>query len=321
MAEPAAAERGHGRQADRPRDIPRPGWRNVLRRTWSGMSEDHVSMIAAGVAFYWLLAVFPAIAAMISAWGMVLDPETIQRQIEQITAALPEDAARLVTEQARSVAEGAGGGIGIAAIGGLLLTLYAATRGVKSLIEGLNIIYGEEESRGFLTLNLIAFGLTLLLLVMLIAALGMIVVLPVVVDWLGLGSTFGTLASYLRWPLLAVVAVVGLAVVYRFGPSRTAPRWRWVGWGAVLATAVWVLGSVLFSVYVQNFGSYNETYGSIGAVVILLMWFWLTAFVVLMGAQLNAQMEHQTARDSTQGGHEPMGQRGARVADTVAERR
>ena len=246
MARPAAAERGRGRQADRPREIPKAGWRDVLMRTWSEMSDDHVSIIAAGVAFYWLLALFPAIAAMISAWGMVLDPETIEQQIEQISAALPEDAAGLITEQARAVAEESGG-VGIAAIGGLLLSLYAAMRGVKSLIEGLNIIYDEEESRGFFRLNLIALGLTLLLLLMVLAALGMIVVLPMIVGGLGLGSTVGTVASYLRWPLLAVVAIVALAVLYRFGPSRSAPRWRWVGWGAALATVVWVVGSILFS--------------------------------------------------------------------------
>ncbi|HUF55589.1 MAG TPA: YihY/virulence factor BrkB family protein [Thermohalobaculum sp.] len=316
MADRAAEETGRGRDAERPREIPKPGWRDVLIRTWNEMGRDHVSMIAAGVGFYGLLALFPAIAAIISLWGLVFDPAAIESQIEQASGALPEQAAAIVEEQARSVAAGAGG-VGLAAIGGLLLTLYSATKGVKSLIEGLNIIYDEEESRGFVRVNLVAFGLTLVLIVMMLAALGLIVVLPALLGVVGLGGTAETLIALLRVPLLALVAVLGLAILYRFAPSRASPRWRWISWGAVIATLLWVIGSIAFSVYVRNFGSYNETYGSIGAMIVLLMWFWLSAYIVLMGAELNSEIEHQTERDSTTGAWKPMGERGARAADTV----
>ena len=321
MADRAADETGRGRGAERPREIPKPGWRDILIRTWNEMSRDHVSMVAAGVAFYGLLALFPAIAAIVSIWGLMFDPAAIEGQIEQVSSALPEDAAAIVEEQAKSVAEGAGGSAGVAAIAGLLLTLYSATKGVKSLIEGLNIIYDEEEKRGFVRINLVAFGLTLALVVMMLAVLGLIVVLPVLLGGLGLGGTAQTLIGLLRWPLLALVAVIGLAVLYRFAPSRDAPRWRWITWGAVIATVLWVVGSIAFSIYVRNFGSYNETYGSIGAAIVLLMWFWLSAFIVLMGAELNSEIEHQVLVDTTTGPSRAMGERGAVKADTIGKPR
>ena len=317
MAGSASDETDRGRGADRPRDIPGPGWRDIAIRTWNEMSRDHVSMVAAGVAFYGLLALFPAIGAMISLWGLMFDPMAIEGQIEQVSAALPQQAADIIREQAKTVAEGAGTGVGLAAIAGLALALYSTSKGIKSLIEGLNIIYDEQESRGFIKLNLIAFGLTLLMIVMMVGVLGLIVVLPALLSGLGLGSTMQALVILLRWPLLALVAIVALALLYRFAPSRAQPRWRWVSWGAVVATVLWVVGSIAFSFYVRNFGSYNETYGSLGAVIVLLMWFWLSAFIVLMGAELNSEMEHQTKRDSTTGRWQPMGERGAHAADTV----
>jgi membrane protein len=319
MARPAAVEEGRGRRAERPRDIPKAGWRDILVRTKNETSNDHVSMVSAGVAFYGLLAIFPAIAAIISIWGLMFDPQQIEQQIEQISSALPQQAASIIEEQARAVAANAGTGVSIAVIGGLLLTLYSASKGMKALIEGLNIIYDEEEDRSFIKLNLVALALTLGLILVMIVSLGLIMIVPALLGSLGLGSTVQALVTYLRWPILAVVAIVGLAVLYRFAPSRDQPRWQWVSWGAVIATALWIVGSIVFSIYVRNFGSYNETYGSLGAVVILLMWFWLSAFIVLMGAELNSEMEHQTARDTTHGQPQPMGRRGAHAADTIGE--
>ncbi len=322
MAGPAAAVRddGRGRRAERPRDIPKAGWRDIARRTWNELGDDHVSMIAAGVAFYILLALFPAIAAVISIWGLVADPAQIEQQIEAISGALPQQAASIIKDQARRLASSAGGALSLGAIFGLLLTLYSASKGTKALIEGLNIIYDEEEERGFLRLNLVALGLTLGVLIVMIVALGLIAVVPAVLDSLGLGSTAKTLIAWLRWPLLFVIALGILAVFYRYAPSRDEARWRWVSWGSAIATLLWIVGSIAFSLYVRNFGSYNETYGSLGAVIILLTWLWLTAFIVLLGAELNAEMEHQTARDTTAGRPQPMGRRGARMADTVGHR-
>jgi membrane protein len=310
-----AAERG--RQAERPSEIPKAGWRDILVRTWKEIGDDHVSLIAAGVGFYALLALFPAIAALIAIWGLAFDPQQIEQQITAISQFLPEQAGAIITDQARQVAA-AGGGLGLAAVIGILLALYSASKGIKALIEGLNIIYDEQEKRGFIKLNLMALVITLGIIVALIVALGVIVVLPIVLELLGLGPIVDALVSIVRWPLLFAFAMLVLAALYRWAPSRAPARWRWVTWGAAIATLIWVLGSIAFSIYVRNFGSYNETYGSLGAVIILLMWLWLSAFVVLLGAELNAEMEHQTERDSTTGAPEPRGRRGAQVADEVA---
>jgi membrane protein len=311
-----AASRGRG--AERPSQIPRAGWRDILIRTWHEIGNDHLSLIAAGIGFYALLALFPGIAAMVAIWGLALDPQQLEQQIATISQLLPEQAAAIVTDQARKVAAG-GGGLGLAAAAGILLAIYSASKGTKALIEGLNIIYEEEEKRGFIRLNFMALAITLGVIVALIVALGLIVIVPIVLEFVGLGPIVDVLVSILRWPILFAGALVVLAALYRLAPSRAAARWRWVTPGAAVATVIWVLGSIAFSIYVRNFGSYNETYGSIGAVIILLMWLWLSAFVVLLGAEVNAEMEHQTERDSTTGAPQPRGRRGARVADEVAE--
>jgi membrane protein len=312
----SSAERG--RQADRPSRIPRAGWRDILLRTKNEIGEDHISLIAAGVAFYALLALFPAIAAMIAIWGLAFDPQQIGRQIEALSGILPQQAAAIVTDQARQVA-GGGGGLSLAAAAGIVFALYSASKGTKALIEGLNVTYDEEEKRGFIRLNLLALALTLGVILAMIVAIGLIIVVPALLGNLGLGSLVQGLIGLLRWPILFLGALLVLAVLYRYAPSRAAARWRWVSWGAAVATVVWVIGSIAFSIYVSNFGSYNETYGSLGAVIILLMWFWLSSFVVLLGAEVNAEMEHQTEQDSTTGAPEPRGRRGAYVADQVGE--
>ena len=320
MSETASSS-PRGRAAERPSAIPRRGWKDILWRTKDEITADHVSMVAASVAFYALLALFPAIAAAIALWGLAFDPREIEAQIQQISSMLPDQAAGIVTSQADQLASNANTGLSIAAIGGLLLTLYSASKGLKAVIEGLNIIYDEEESRGFFKLNLVALLLTLAALLIVTGSLALIAVLPAVIGLFGLGSTLATVISLARWPLLALVALLTLAVLYRYGPSRDAPKWRWVSWGAVIATLVWILASIAFSIYVSRFGSYNQTYGSLGAVIILLTWMWVSAYIVLMGAELDAEIEHQTRRDTTKGEREPMGERGAHAADTLGERR
>lgn len=305
-----------GRGATRPGEIPKAGWRDILMRTKDEMTRDHITVVAAGVAFFGLLALFPAITALISIAGLTLDPAEVERQLEQVASVLPEDAAGIIEEQAREVAS-SGTGAGLAAAGGILLALYSASKGMKSLMEGMNIAYDEEEQRGFLKLNAVALGLTLFLILGLILALGTTVVLPAVLSFLDLSGTVETLIAVLKWPLLAVLAILGLAVIYRFGPSREAPKWRWISPGAVAATLVWIAASIAFSIYVRNFGSYNETYGALGGVIILLTWLWVSALIVLMGAELNSEMEHQTRADTTTGKPLPKGERGAAKADTV----
>jgi membrane protein len=208
---------------------------------------------------------------------------------------LPPDAAGIVKEQAHNVAANVSG-LSIGATVGILIALYSAAKGMKALLEGLNIIYDEQEERGFIRLNLVRLGLMLVVIVAMIVAIGAIIIVPILLNTIGLGPIAETLLRLLRWPILFGVSLIVLAIIYRYGPSRAQARWRGVSWGAAVATAVWTLGSIAFSIYVQNFGSYNETYGSLGAVVILLMWFWLSAFIVLLGAELNSEMEPDRAR-------------------------
>lgn len=314
-----------GRSADSPSEIPKKGWKDILLRVWDEQSKDNVSMLAAGVAYYALLAIFPAIAALVSIYGLVADPSTIESQLNQLGSLLPPDALSIVSDQARKVATAPSQGLGFGLIFGLMLTLWSASRGTNSMVSALNIAYGEKETRGFLMLAALSMGLTVAGLLFVILAMAMIIAVPAAINIIGLQDTpIGWIASLARWPILAVTIMLALAVFYRYAPDRREPKWRWVSWGSAMATVVWLLGSLGFSIYVSNFGSYNETYGSVGAVVVLLLWFNLTSYVVLLGAELNAEIEHQTARDTTDRDGRParpLGQREAYVADTVGERK
>jgi membrane protein len=315
----AASFDTHGRTADRPSDIPKAGWFRIGKRVWGDLGRNNVSMIAAGVAYNELFAMFPAMAALVSIYGLFADPADVERQVGQMSGILPEQAVSLIGEQLHTVAGSSQGALGLSLAVSVLLALWGATRGVKALMTSLNIVYGEEEKRGFLRLNLVALGLTLAAVVFGVLALVFVAVVPAFLKLITLPAIFADLLSLARWPILALAVLLGLAVLYRFAPSRSQPRWRWVTWGAAVATLLWIVGSLLFSFYVANFGSYNETYGSVGAVIVLLLWFYLTAFIVLLGGQINAELELQTERDTTTGRPEPMGRRGARVADNVAK--
>lgn len=309
-----ASDRGH--DAESPTRIPARGWGDVLQRTWKEASDDHLGVIAAGVAFYGMLALFPAIAAAISIWGVFADPITVQQQIDWLLRMLPPDAGQIVRDQVTSVASGESSALTVAAVVGLAITLYSSAKGTNAIIEALNLAYEEKETRPWWKLGLLSLGLTLLAIVVALVALGLVAVVPAILGLLGLGNVGETLVSVLRWPFLGLCIAGYLAVLYRFAPNRKQPKWRWATPGALGATALWLLGSGAFSFYVEKFGSYNETYGTLGAVIILLTWLWLGAYVVLLGAELDAELEMQTARDSTVGPDQPMGRRGAYVADT-----
>lgn len=313
----ARAHADHGRYAERPRDFPRPAWGDILRRVKGSMSEHNLSLVAAGAAFYALLAIFPALGALVAVYGLFTDPATVTQQMDRIAGIVPEQARMILESQLQRVAAAGGTALSIGAAASFLFTLWSASKGVKSLMTALNIVYDEEEERGFVKLNAIALLLTLVVLGFVLVALVAVAVVPAIVGMLDLPPLIEGLARWLRWPILGAVAVAILAVLYRYGPSRARPTWRWVLWGAVAATVVWLIGSALFSLYVSNFGSYNETFGSVAAVVVLMMWFYLSTYFVLLGGELNAQLERQTARDTTTGSPEPLGRRGARVADTV----
>lgn len=302
-----------------PSDDPKPGWKDLLRRTKGQMAKDNLSIVAAGVAFYVFLGLIPALGAVVSIWGLVSDPATIQEQIDSMSGMLPQDVIKIVDEQMSAVSNQKAGAT-LGAIVGVLLAIWSGAKAMKSLMNGLNVTYGEEETRGFIRLNVTAIALTVAGIVGFLLAVGIIVALPIGLQYVGLGSTAAALVNIVRWPLLGIFAALGLGILYRFGPDRNPARRRWVSWGAVLATLMWIAGSAGFSFYVSNFGNYNKTYGSLGAVVVFLMWFLLSAYVVLFGAELNAEMD-QTARDTIREPDEPRGKRGAHGADEIGAQR
>jgi membrane protein len=315
----AAAGAAHGREADRPGEIPSRGWWQIARRVKAQIKHDRLSIIAAGVAFYGLLAVFPGLVALVALYGLFADPAMVERHAASLSAMLPPDAAQVLMTQLHDLAATDQTALGIGAIGGLLVALWSASSAVRTLMEALNVAYNEEERRGMIgfygTALLLTFGGVLAVVVAMILVVG----LPAVLKLIGLNWLVETVVSLIRWPVLAALAVLGFALFYRFGPSRAQPRWRWVSWGAAIAVALWILGSALFSLYVTRFGNYNETYGAAGAIVILLMWFLLSSYAVLIGAEINAEMERQTRKDTTSGSNAPMGARGAYAADTVGQ--
>ena len=299
MTDPASSPHdgtGPAPAASRPAAIARAGWRDILLRTRRELAEDNVSLIAAGVAFYGLLAVFPGIAALVSLYGLVADRATAS-QLFRALPGLPPEARTILADQAARVAATSSGALGFGLIGALLLTIYSASRAVSAIISALNITYDETETRGFVRLSLLSFGLTAGMLVFGVLALGFIVGLPALVDALALPTWMAVLLHLLPWPVLALGAVAGLALLYRLGPARRPAEWAWLRVGAAAATLLWLLGSATFSFYVANFGTYNETYGSVGAIVVLLMWFYVSAYVLILGAELNSEIEHQVKLD------------------------
>jgi membrane protein len=308
----------HGRAAAAPHQIPAHGWWEVLQRVVQRISEDNLSVIAAGVAFYGLLSIFPALGALVAIYGLIADPVTVQQQISALQGFLPAEATKLVADQLTSLVSRPRSRLGVGLGVSVLLAIWGARAGTATLMSALNIAYGETEKRNFLVFNAAALALTAAMVLFGIIVILSVAILPAVINLFPLPQSWKNIISYVRWPILALLMMVAIAAIYRYAPSREEPRWRWVSWGAVIATLVWIAGSAGFSLYVAKFSSYNETYGSLGAVVILLMWLWVSAFIVLIGAELNAELEHQTARDTTDEPEKPMGTRGALVADTVA---
>jgi membrane protein len=317
----AAGEKGRGREADTPTQIPTLGWKDILWRTWEEFGQDRIMSVAAGVTYYALLAIFPAIAALVSLYGLVADPATIQDHLNALSGVLPGGALDIIREQVTRIASQGGGTLGFSFVFGLAISLWSANAGMKAVIDALNIVYDEEEKRSFVQLNLQSLAFTLGAIAFILLSLAGIVVLPVVLDFVGLGGGIEWLLSLARWPVLLAAVVAGLAMLYRYGPSRDKAEWKWVTPGGIIAAVLWLVVSMLFSWYVANFGSYNETYGSLGAVIGFMTWIWISSVVVLLGAEINAEMEHQTAKDSTEGPDRPIGSRGATMADTVGAAR
>lgn len=308
-----------GRNAETPTEIPAKGWKDIALRVKAELASDHVGLIAAGVAFYALMAIFPAITALMALGGLVLEPAEVTAQLETLAEMMPKEAAQIILDQAVAVAGSEESGLGLAFVIGLALAIYSASKGMGSLMEGLNVAYDEEESRGFIAKTLWTLALTVFLIVGLILGLLAALAVPAVLGLIALSDWLETLLALLRWVVLALMTVGGLAVLYRYGPSRDDAEWKWLSPGAIAACIIWIAASVGFSSYVSNFGSYNESFGSMAGVIILLMWLWISAFIVLLGAELNAEMEAQTKADTTVGPDQPMGTRGAEKADNLGE--
>jgi membrane protein len=316
-APPEREKDSHGRGADRPSEIPALGWKDILIRVWKNIGSDRVIVIAAGVTFYIILALFPAIAALVSLYGLFADPNTISNHLSSLAGILPQGAIDVVGGEVTRVASQGQKSLGPAFVIGLLTAIWSANAGMKALFDALNLVYDEQENRGIIKLNLLSLTFTTGAILFLLIALGAIVVLPLALGYLGLSSQAAQIANILRWPALVLVVGLAVAVLYRYGPDRAKPRWRWVTWGSAFATVTWLGASMLFSYYAAHFGNYNKTYGSLGAIIGFMVWIWLSVIVILIGAEINAQLEHQTAKDTTTGTPKPMGRRRAQMADTL----
>ncbi len=313
------ADTRHGREAEAPQHIPARGWWDIVWRAYQETGRDNIAIVAGGLTYYVLFALFPALALLVSLYGMFSSPAEVHRQMQSLSAAIPGGAQQVIGGELDQIAKSSGGALSLGVVFGLLVSLYSASRGMSGLITALNIAYEQPETRSFIRRNLLAFVLTLLLIVVAVVALVLVAGVPVVISALGIGGFAKWLALILEWPLLLVILLGVLAVLYRYAPDRRQPQWRWTSPGAVVATVLWLIGSILFTIYVANFGSYNKTYGSLGAVIGMLTWMYLSSYVVLFGAEVNAESERQTRRDTTAGAEKPMGRRGAHAADTLGE--
>lgn len=271
-------------------------WWRVLRQTALGFMDDRIFLVAAGVTFYGLLAVVPALAALIALYGLFFDPADIARHVEVLAGFLPGEAIALIADQSQRIAAQSGTTLGLAFFFGVAVSLWSAMSGVTAIFEALNVAYGEHEKRSLLALYGQALLFTLGAIVFLMLALAALAVMPVVTERLGIGPLASTLLDIGRWPAMIAILVLTLAVLYRFGPSRTHPGWRSIAWGTAAAALGWLVFSILFSWYVANLATYNRTYGSLGAVIGFMMWMWLSTSIVLLGAELNAEIEAETER-------------------------
>lgn len=298
-------------------ETPKQGWKEIALRVKSQVTQDRVSMVAASVAFFAMLAIFPAMIALVLLYGLVSDPMDVQAHLMGMSSILPDEASAVLETQLRAIVGGSERDIGLGFAASIVGALWAASRGMRALITAMNIAYGERERRGFVERKFAALGLTLTAILFVSIAVFVAAALPAVFELVGLGGLTQTVLNVTRWPVLAFLAMVGLSFVYRYAPARHPVKWRWVTWGSAIATLVWLLGTAGFSFYVANFGNYNKTYGTLGGVIVLMLWFYLTSYAVILGAEINAELEQQTARHA-RAHPEPLGLRGAEMADRSA---
>jgi len=312
-------EAGRGRLADRPNAIPWKGLKDVLWRVAYAVGTDRISLIAAGVTFFMLLASFPALGLLATVYGFVADRATISSQVAFVAGFLPPGGFELITDQLTTLVSQKNSTLSFAAMSSFALALWSASSGVKAVFDAMNVAYGEDEKRSWIKLNLAALACTLvatILAVVLILAVG---VVPAVMSFLHMGGIVELLTRLARWPLALVFVGAGITLIYRYGPSREPAKLRWVSWGAMFSTGLWIATSVGFSYYLQHFANYNASYGALGTLIGFMIWVWISVIILIVGAELNAELEHQTLRDSTTGQALPIGSRGAFVADTIGK--
>lgn len=313
----AAAQSGHGRRATTPFEIPWKGWKDIFWRTYQRIDEDRLLATAGGVVFFGLLAIFPAVTALVSSYGLFADPKTISANLQTLATMLPEGSFQIVEEQVARVVSHGNTTLGATFLLGLLLAIWSANAGVKAIFDALNVAYEEREKRSFIKLNMVSLAFTVGGIVALLVMVGVVVAFPLALNHLGIAPESKLIVALARWPLMFLILLVALAILYRFAPSRDAPRWQWLSLGAVIAAILWIAGSALLSLYLSEFANYNATYGSLGAAIGLMMWMWMSAIVIMFGAELNSEIERQTLRDTTEGQPKPLGTREAVSADTV----
>jgi membrane protein len=314
-------DEGRGRLASKPSDIPPRGWKDIVWRVYENINNHRIMAVAAGVTFYALLALFPAIAALVSLYGLFADPGTISRHLGDLSTFVPAGATEVIGDEMNRVASNGNSALGLAFAVSLGVSLWSANAGIKALFDALNIVYAERENRSFIKLNAMSLMFTAGAICFLLLALAAMIVLPVLLGYVGLSAQTDFIIRIGRWPVLLVTVAFGLAILCRYGPSREKAQWRWITWGSAFSAVAWLAVSILFSWYTVHFGSYNKTYGSLGAVFGFMTWIWLSTMVILLGAELDAEMEHQTARDTTTGPPQPLGARGATMADTIGPAR
>lgn len=285
------------RIATSPTDNPSRGWKHVVWRTYEQIGEDRLLAVAAGVVFYGLLALFPAITALVSSYALFADPSTIKEHMSFVADTLPAGTFTIVQDQVERVLSKGETKLGFAFGVSFLLAVWSANGGMKAIIDALNVVYDEKEARGIVKLNAVSLAFTIGALIAALTAMGLVVAAPLAMSAIGLGQIGELMLQYGRWPVLAVMVLLGLALLYRFGPSRTAPKWHWISVGSVLAAAAWLVGSAGLSYYLANYAGYDATYGSLGAAIGLMMWMWMSTIVVLFGAELNSELDRHTAAD------------------------
>jgi membrane protein len=310
-----AADRG--RTAEDPSDIPVGGWWDITWRVFKRLGSDNVTLVAGGVAMYVLLSVFPGLAALVSFYGLFARPSDVVDHLKDFSTVLPPGVWDIFNTQLQELVQHSNGTLTLAAALSVAIALWSARSAMSALMTATNIAYGEREKRSFLKQILISLGFTLGAILGFLLMLVLGVGIPLALKLLGTGNALQMAATVLRFALLWGAAILGLSVIYRYAPAREYARWRWVTWGSALAATLWLAASALFAFYVQRFGSYGKTYGALGSVIVLLMWFYISSIIVVLGAELNAEMERQTRKDTTVRGGVPLGERGAYAADTV----